>query len=99
MNLFDYTIPEEGEIFQTLLSHKNIKIVRIVSSDQLEEKTYCQEEDEWVILLEGSASLFIEESRIDLSKGESLFIPAGTRHRVLETRKGTLWLAVHISKN
>jgi cupin 2 domain-containing protein len=70
--------------------------VRIISSDQLEKKEYCQEEDEWVVILEGSALLLIkgEEKRVD--KGECLFIPAHTRHSVVKTEKGTLWLAVHI---
>ena len=97
MNLFDYTIPVAGEDFIPLLKHKNITINRIVSADTLEAKTYIQEEDEWVILLEGEAILQIEEKRRKLIKGDSLLIPAKTVHKVLHTQKGTLWLAVHIS--
>jgi cupin 2 domain-containing protein len=96
MNLFDCKIPTTGENFDTLLSHKNIEILRIISSDQLEEKEYCQEEDEWVVILEGSALLLIEDEEKRLNKGEWLFIPARTRHSVVKTEKGTLWLAVHI---
>jgi len=97
MNLFDYTTPEKGETFTTLLKHKNIQINRIVSSDQLEEKTYIQDEDEWVIVLEGEAVLQIEEARKRLIKGDTLLIPAKTPHTVLSTQQGTLWLAIHIS--
>jgi len=96
MNLFDYTIPKNGENFDTLLEHKNIKIIRIVSSDKLEEKEYCQSEDEWVVVLEGEATLVVNGKKRHLDKGESLFIPAKARHRVLSTKNGTLWLAVHI---
>ena len=97
MNLFDYPIPEKDEIFDTLLSHKNIKIIRIVSSDKLEEKVYCQAEDEWVIVLEGEATLIVNDKKRHLGKGDSLFIPAQINHSVLAAKSGTLWLAVHIS--
>ena len=97
MNLFDYTVPATDEIFTTLLTHKNITINRIVSSDSLEAKTYLQEEDEWVVLLEGEAILQIKEEERKLTKGDSLLIPAQTPHKVLQTQKGTLWLAVHIN--
>ena len=96
MNFYDYTTPKIGETFDTLLSHKNIKIIRIVSSDQVEEKVYCQAEDEWVIILEGEATLVVDGKKKYLEKGDSLFIPAHTSHRVLSTKNGTLWLAVHI---
>ncbi len=97
MNLFDYTVPVTGETFTPLLTHKNITINRIVSADTLKVKTYIQEEDEWVILIEGEAILQIEEKERKLSKGDSLLIPAKTPHKVLHTQQGTLWLTVHIS--
>ncbi|NEW60341.1 cupin domain-containing protein [Sulfurovum sp. bin170] len=96
MNLFDYTVPQKGETFTTLLEHKNIKIIRIVSSDNFESVEYVQEEDEWVVLLEGEAILMIEGEKKTLKKGESLLIPAKIPHRVLEMNRGTVWLAVHI---
>lgn len=97
MNLFDYVVPEKDEEFTTLLEHKNIKIMRIVSSEQIDPKTYIQDEDEWVVVLKGEAKMWIGGKTKLLRKGESLFIPAKTPHKVLKTQKGTLWLAVHIS--
>ncbi len=97
MNLFEYTVPEKGELFTTLLQHKHITIQRIVSSDHLEEKTYIQEEDEWVVVLEGEALLTIEGEEKILKKGAMLLIPAGTPHQVLQTKAHTLWLAIHIA--
>ena len=96
-NLFDYTIPETDETFDTLLSHKNIKIVRIISSGDIDDKIYCQEEDEWVVILEGEAILFLNGEKRSLKKGDSCFIPAQTHHNILATKSGTMWLAVHIN--
>ena len=96
MNIYDYITPQNGETFTTLLEHKNIKINCIVSSDQLDEKVYIQEEDEWLVLLEGEATLLLDQKEITLTKGDTLFIPSKTPHRVLRTKSGTLWLTVHI---
>ena len=96
MNIYDYTTPEEGEILTTLLSHKNIKINHIVSSDQLTQTAFLQEEDEWLVILEGEATLLIEDEEKILQKGDTLFIKAHTPHQILKTRQGTVWLTVHI---
>jgi len=96
MNLFDSIVPLEGETFTTLLEHKNIKIVRIVSSKDLQPTTYTQEEDEWVLLIQGQATLTIDNQKKVLLQGESIFIPALTPHRVERAEEGTIWLAVHI---
>lgn len=96
MNLYDYIAPKEGEIFDTLLENKNIKIVRIVSSDSVDNKIYIQDEDEWVVVLEGYAVLEIDGVAVELKKGDSLFIPKKIPHRVTKTKANTLWLAIHI---
>ena len=89
-------IPEEGEIFETLLKHKNIQIERIVSSDKIPDKVYEQKEDEWVILLKGNAQLDLAGKVVKMKEGDTLFIPAGQKHKVLKTKSGTVWLAIHI---
>ena len=96
MNIYDYITPRIGETFTTLLQHKNIKINRIVSSDDLDETEYIQEDDEWLVVLEGKATLLLKDEKKTLIKGESLFIPSKTPHRVLSTQSGTVWLTVHI---
>ena len=96
MNIFDTVTPKNGETFTTLLEHKNIKINRIVSSSDLKSVEYIQEEDEWLVLLEGEAILRIEDKKKVLTKGETLFIPAKVPHTVLKTNHGTIWLTVHI---
>ena len=96
MNLFDYITPKKAETFSTLLEHKNIKINRIVSSFEVEPVEYIQEEDEWLVLLKGEATLLIDNKEKVLSKGETLFIQAKVPHSVLKTCDGTVWLTVHI---
>ena len=97
MNFYDYITPNVGESFTTLFENDKLTISRIVSSDRLEPKVYCQEVDEWVILLEGEATLKIDTKLKTLKKGESLYIPAKTPHEVLTTQKGTLWLALYMT--
>ena len=96
MNIYNSITPTNGETFTTLLTHKNIKINRIVSSDNFEPVEYIQDEDEWLILLEGEATLRIENKERILQKGDTLFIPAKIPHKVLKTIHGTVWLTVHI---
>jgi len=96
VNIYDYITPKSGETISTLLEHKNIKINRIVSSSSVEPTEYCQEEDEWLVLLEGEATLLVDNEEKLLSKGQSFFIPAKTSHTVLKTQNGTVWLTVHI---
>ncbi len=96
MNIFDYITPKTGETFSTLLEHKNIKINRIISSSDVEPVEYIQDEDEWVVVIEGETTLFLKNEERVLQKGDTLFIPAKTPHKVLKTSDGTVWLTVHI---
>ena len=96
-NIFEnVNIPEKGELFEEILKTKNILIERIISSDNIKEKEYLQEQDEWVILLRGEAKLEIKGETMLLKEGDYIFIPSNTPHKVLETSKGAIWLAVHI---
>jgi cupin 2 domain-containing protein len=96
VNIYDYLTPQSGETHTTLLEHKNIKINRIASSDDLDEKVYIQAEDEWLVVIEGQATLILNDEKTTLIKGDTLFIPSKTPHRVLSTQNGTVWLTVHI---
>lgn len=96
-NLFhDSQPPAEGERFDTLLSHRNLQIERILSSSRIESVDYVQEQDEWVLLARGAASMTVAGEAIELSAGDHLFLPAGTPHRVERTSDGALWLAIHL---
>ncbi|KIQ01070.1 cupin [Pseudomonas fulva] len=88
--------PVQGERFETLLSQRNLVIERIVSSTRIESVDYVQEQDEWVLLVRGTASMTIAGKALELTAGDHLFLAAGTPHRVERTSDGALWLAIHL---
>ena len=90
--------PDRGEVFTELLRCRNVSIERILSSDTPDPVLYDQEQDEWVLLLEGRATLEIAGEPVDLAPGDHVFVPARTPHRVTATfpDRRCLWLAVHI---
>ena len=96
-NLFDIApVPSKGEVVENLLMYKNIEIKRIVSADKLDVDTFCQDEAEWVAVLQGSAAIVMQEKRYTLQKGDTLFIPPRQKHTIVKVEKGTVWLAIHI---
>jgi len=99
-NLFE-KIPENAseELFTTLHSSEGIRIERIVSFGQASPEGfwYDQLENEWILLLEGAATLAVQgKPPVDLKPGDYLQLPAGCRHRVEKTRKTsrTVWLVI-----
>lgn len=94
-------IPEhsEEEIFDILHEDDKVKIERIVSYGQSSPEGfwYDQDDNEWVIIISGSAVVEYDDGSIHkLNTGDNLFIPAHQKHRVKETDKHnkTIWLAM-----
>ena len=100
-NIFD-AIPAElpQELIETISSHANIRIERIVSHGHASQEGfwYDQEQDEFVLLLKGEAELEFEDGTMHLKPGDYLTINAHRRHRVKWTtpEQPTIWLAVHL---
>lgn len=102
-NLFEH-IPESlpEELLTVLVENRGVKIERIVSDSHASPEGfwYDQEQNEWVLLVSGSAVLAIENDsgieRVNLRPGDHLLIPAHQRHRVESTspNEKTIWLAV-----
>lgn len=92
------TAVTQGERFETWLTCRNVVIERIVSSDAVEPTLYHQVQDEWIVLLQGHATLEVAGKTLALTAGDTLFIPAQTPHQVLSTSQTPhcIWLAVHI---
>lgn len=88
--------PQEGERFEALLSHKGLVVERIVSSSKIASQEYVQEQDEWVVLLQGEATLDVDGQTVQLRSGDYLFLPSRTPHTVQRVSDGALWLAVHL---
>lgn len=99
MNLFA-GIPARlaDELVETLHSTGEMRIERIVSAAHASpaEFWYDQEQDEWVIVLQGAARVQFEDEMVELRAGDYLHIPAHRRHRVDWTSpdEQTIWLAV-----
>lgn len=88
-----------------LLETSAFRVERIVSRGQASPPGfwYDQEEQEWVLLLRGSAGLrFSGKDDVTVLKpGDSLLIPAHVRHRVEWTApdQATVWLTVFFPVN
>jgi cupin 2 domain-containing protein len=93
------TIPEE--IFETIIEAKSFRLERIISDGQLtvEDEWYDEDENEWFILLKGSAGLLLEGEKepLVLKPGDYLNLAAHRRHKVVWTDadEKTIWLALH----
>lgn len=96
-NIYDYELPKlDNEDFTTFLEHKNVKIKRIVSNTLKTEQTFKNDTDEWFVVLDGCAKIEIDSVVYKLKKGDSLFIQADKKHKLLKTKKVVVWLAVYV---
>jgi cupin 2 domain-containing protein len=91
-NIFD-ALPADisNEIFEDIVRTSHVRIERIISQGHSSPEVgwYDQDENEWVIILEGSGSILFEDGRqVVLNKGDYLNIPAHSKHKVLGTDKG-----------
>ena len=67
----------EEEQFDLLFKSPNCRIDRIVSSGHSSPKGfwYDQENDEFILLIQGEATLEFEDRKVTLKKGDYLHIP------------------------
>jgi cupin 2 domain-containing protein len=93
------SLPEE--VVEVIANKGSVRIERIISMGHRspDDFWYDQKEDEFVMLLSGSATLLFEkdaESKKVLP-GDYLFIPAHTKHRVESTDSSeeSVWIAIH----
>lgn len=101
-NLYrDLPVPPTGESFEDLLRLGQVRIERIASSPSPDPVLYDQTQDEWVLLLQGEARLWLDGTELTLVAGDHVLIPAHCTHRVLATsaEPHCLWLAVHIERD
>lgn len=88
------------EQVETLCSDHNMRIERIISRGQTTPHNhwYNQPENEWVMLLQGKATIEFENGEmLHLGSGDYIFLPSKLRHRVAYTSKNPpcIWLAIH----
>ena len=93
--------PRPGELGEVLLAGAGVTLERIISTGQATPPGhwYEQEQQEWVILLRGSAALRFEGEAdlLVMGPGDWVEIPAHRRHRVewTDPAGATVWLALH----
>jgi cupin 2 domain-containing protein len=99
-NLFT-NLPElsGSEHLLSLFENPSVKIDRIVSQSYSSPPGfwYDQDEDEWVIVVRGKATLEFEGGEfVRMQEGDHVTIPRRVKHRVQQTDPKTIWLAVHM---
>lgn len=99
-NLFN-SIPDAlpDELFEDLVSADGVRVERIVSHGHTSPASgwYDQDENEWVVVLQGAGRILLEDgTEVLLKKGDYLNIPKHKKHRVAwtEPNEVTVWLAV-----
>ncbi len=100
-NLLSCSFPPSGEERRYLIQRAlNWRLELIVSCALSNDENFWnqQPEDEWILLLRGSASMMLKspDEVIDLSVGSHLHLIPNRPHRLLRTDSapGTAWLAL-----
>ena len=98
-NIFEEIIIDKNEEkFIEIFRNETIKVEKIVSNGQKSPDNfwYEQEENEFILLLDGFAILEFEDFEMELKKGDCLNIKAMQKHRVKFTSQTepTIWFAV-----
>jgi cupin 2 domain-containing protein len=89
-----------NEMFTMLLEATDVRIERIVSRGHASPEGfwYDQDQDEWVVVLKGAATLRFQDGQqpVELKPGDFINIPAHKKHRVEWTTpdEPTVWLAI-----
>lgn len=101
-NLFEDPDIDFTEISKSIFrqSHdhvfKFLQIDRIYSNGVASDKNfyYNQDFDEWILIIEGEATLEINKIWHKLVKGSYLYLPKHVNHRVESTSQDCIWLTI-----
>lgn len=101
-NLFS-NLPQKApqEVIEALLKNKSFSLKRVISTGQATApgEWYDQTDDEWCILLSGSAGLQFEgeEELVVFKPGDHIVIPAHKRHRInwTDATVPSVWIVLH----
>ena len=88
--------PARGEEVRRLAAARGVVVEEILSGRLEAPVDYIQDEDEWVVLLAGAATLTAGSETITLAAGDCLYLPSGLAHTLVRTEPGSRWLAVRI---
>ena len=94
-NLFEHIkFSDLEEIEEGIFENDKVRALRTMSLNQVTDYM-VQDEDEFVILMEGLASIETESEIVRMKKGDFLFIPKGLRHRVIDQDKA-VWFCLFV---
>lgn len=94
-NLFDHiSFSDLEEIEEGIYENEKVRALRTMSLNQVTDYM-VQDEDEFVILMDGVASIETESEVVRMKKGDFLFIPKGLRHRVIDQGKA-VWFCLFV---
>lgn len=98
-NLLEKSIKTlKTEVFEDIIKNDNFKLERIISNGYItpEGEWYNQENNEWVSLLQGQATIEFENNKtVELKAFDHITILAHHKHRVTYTSKDAIWLTLH----
>ena len=86
--------PASGEDVVRLAEVGHAVVDQILSGPLDRPVDYRPETDEWVVVLDGRATLDVGDEQLVLEPGDWVLLPARTPHRLVETEPGTNWLTV-----
>lgn len=94
-----HQLSSQKETVETVFETNLFRIERIVSNGfaSPENVWYNQEQDEWVMMMQGVARLeFRDGIKREIHSGDFLFIPAHQEHRVdwVSKMPNCIWLAI-----
>ena len=87
--------PATGERNKEIARLGGVVVEHILSGVLPSPLDYDQAHTEWVVVLNGGAILEVGAERLDLGVGDWVLLPAHVTHRLIETKPGTSWLALH----
>ena len=94
-NLFDQIkFSDLEEVEEGIFENDRVRALRTMSLNQVTD-FMVQDEDEFVILMEGLASIETEDEIVRMKRGDFLFIPKGLRHRVIDQDKA-IWFCLFV---
>ena len=85
---------KKEEVEEIVYEDEKVRVLRTMSLDQLTE-WMVQDEDEFVVLMEGKASIETDREVMEMKKGDFLFIEKGLRHRVIDQDRA-LWFCLFV---
>lgn len=85
---------KKEEVEEIVYEDEKVRVLRTMSLDQFTE-WMVQDEDEFVVLMEGKASIETDREVVEMKKGDFLFIEKGLRHRVIDQDRA-LWFCLFV---